>query len=98
MPKASGRRAGFDTGRSCNYRFGMSRTIRIRNVPDTLHRRLLNQAAQAGIPLPAWLLQRIREMAERLTSDGLRARLACRSAVTPSVDTADAVRAERSSR
>jgi plasmid stability protein len=76
----------------------MLRTIRIRNVPNALLRRLTARAARAGVSLPTCLLQQIREMAERPTVDELRARPARRSAVTPSVDTADAVRAERSSR
>ena len=72
--------------------------IQIRNVPDALHRRLKSRAALAGMSLSDYLLQQIREVAERPTIDELRARLARRSAVTLSVDTADAVRAERDSR
>lgn len=76
----------------------MSAMIQIRNVPDALHRRLKSRAALAGMSLSDYLLQQIREVAERPTIDELRARLARRSAVTLSVDTADAVRAERDSR
>jgi plasmid stability protein len=76
----------------------MSATIQIRNVPDALHRRLKSRAARAGMSLSAYLLQQLREGAERRTIEELRARLACRSTVTLSVDTADAVRAERDSR
>jgi plasmid stability protein len=76
----------------------MSAMIQIRNVPDTLHRRLKSRAALAGMSLSDYLLQQIREVAERPTIDELRARLARRSPVTLSVDTADAVRAERDSR
>lgn len=72
--------------------------IQIRNVPDALHRRLKSRAALAGLSLSDYLLQQIREVAERPTVDELRARLARRSMVTLSVDTADAVRAERDSR
>jgi plasmid stability protein len=72
--------------------------IQIRNVPDSLHRRLKSRAALAGMSLSDYLLQQIREVAERPTIEELRARLARRSAVTLSVDTADAVRAERDSR
>jgi len=73
----------------------MPRTIRIHDVPEALHRRLTVQAAQAGGSLPAWLLRQIRDRAERPTVDELRARLARRGPVTPSVDSADAVRARR---
>jgi plasmid stability protein len=76
----------------------MSTMIQIRNVPDALHRRLKSRAALAGMSLSDYLLQQIREVAERPTIEELRARLARRSAVTLSVDTADAVRAERDSR
>lgn len=76
----------------------MSTMIQIRNVPDALHRRLKSRAALAGMSLSDYLLQQIREVAERPTIEELRARLARRSAVVLSVDTADAVRAERDSR
>ena len=76
----------------------MSTMIQIRNVPDALHRKLKSRAALAGMSLSDYLLQQIREAAERPTIEEMRARLARRSAVTLSVDTADAVRAERDSR
>jgi plasmid stability protein len=76
----------------------MSVMIQIRNVPDALHRRLKSRAALAGMSLSDYLLQQIREVAERPTIEEMRARLERRSAVTLSVDTADAVRAERDSR
>ncbi|HYC65422.1 MAG TPA: hypothetical protein VEC14_11885 [Reyranellaceae bacterium] len=76
----------------------MSTMIQIRNVPDALHRRLKSRAALAGMSLSDYLLQQIREVAERPTIDELRARLARRSAVVLSIDTADAIRAERDSR
>ena len=76
----------------------MSTMIQIRNVPDALHRRLKSRAALAGMSLSDYLLQQIREVAERPTIEEMRARLARRSTVTLSVDTADAVRAERDSR
>lgn len=72
--------------------------IEIRNVPDALHRRLKSRAAQAGMSLSNYLLQQIREVAGRPTIKEMQARLARRSPVMLSVDTADAVRAERDSR
>ena len=71
--------------------------IQIRNVPKSLHRRLKSRAVLAGMSLSDYLLQQIREVAERPTIEEMRARLARRSTVTLSVDTADAVRAERDS-
>ena len=76
----------------------MSTMIQIRNVPDALHRKLKSRAALAGMSLSDYLLQQIREVAARPTLEEMRARLERRSAVTLSVDTADAVRAERDSR
>jgi len=73
----------------------MSTMIQIRNVPDALHRRLKSRAALAGMSLSDFLLNEIREVAERPTLEELRARLERRSAVTPSIAPAQAVRAER---
>ena len=49
--------------------------IQIRNVPDTLHRRLKSRAALAGMSLTDYLLGELREVAERPTLDEMRARL-----------------------
>jgi plasmid stability protein len=48
----------------------MSTMIQIRNVPDALHRRLKSRAALAGMSLSDYLLQQIREVAERPTIEG----------------------------
>jgi plasmid stability protein len=69
--------------------------IQIRNVPDALHRQLKSRAALAGMSLSDYLLSEIRRVAERPTLDELRVRLARRSETTPSVEPAQAVRAER---
>lgn len=76
----------------------MTVMIQIRNVPDALHRRLKSRAALAGMSLSDYLLSEIRHVAERPTIDELRARLESRSAMTLSVDSAEAVRAERDGR
>jgi antitoxin FitA len=73
----------------------MTAMIQIRNVPDALHRRLKSRAALAGMSLSDFLLSEIRQVAERPTLDELRARLDKRPTVTLSVETAQAVRAER---
>jgi plasmid stability protein len=72
--------------------------IQIRNVPDSLHRRLTSRAALAGMSLSDYLLSEIREVAERPTLDELRSRLQGRSRITPSLAPAEAVRAERERR
>jgi len=69
--------------------------IQIRNVPDELHRRLKSRAALAGMSLSDYLLNEIRQVAERPTLDELRARLDRRTRVAPSVAPAEAIRAER---
>ena len=76
----------------------MPTMIQIRNVPNELHRRLKARAALAGMSLSDYLLSEIRQVAERPTVDELRARLAGRAPVKPSVSPARAVRAERDSR
>ncbi len=69
--------------------------IQIRNVPEALHRELKSRAALAGMSLSDYLLNEMRQVAERPTIDELRARLHSRTATAPSVAPAEAVRAER---
>jgi len=76
----------------------MSIMIQIRNVPEGLHRRLKARAAMAGVSLSDYLLDEVRRVAERPTLEELRARLESRSAETPAVPPAKAVRAERDDR
>ena len=83
---------------TCNYAWHMAKMIRIRNVPDALHRKLKARAALAGMSLSDYLLAEIRGIAERPTMEELAERLARRSPVHPPVPPARAVRAERDSR
>jgi plasmid stability protein len=69
--------------------------IQIRNVPDALHRQLKSRAALAGMSLSDYLLNEIRQVAERPTLDELRARLDRRTRVTPSIEPTEAIRVER---
>jgi antitoxin FitA len=73
----------------------MSAMIQIRNVPDELHRRLKSRAALAGMSLSDYLLNEIRQVAERPTLEELRARLEHRTPITPSIGPTEAIRAER---
>jgi plasmid stability protein len=73
----------------------MSSMIQIRDVPETLHRQLKSRAALAGMSLSSYLLDEIRCLASQPTIAELRARMAQRSAVDPTVPPAEAVRAER---
>ena len=76
----------------------MTTTIQIRNVPDALHRRLKSGAASAGMSLSDYLLGEIRQIAEGPSFNELRARLYSRTATSPSMAPARAVRAERGRR
>ena len=80
---------------TCIHAVSMSVMIQIRHVPDALHRRLKARAAMAGMSLSDYLLGEIRQAAERPTLDELRARLAQRRPITPSIAPAEAVRLER---
>jgi len=76
----------------------MSKMIRLRHVPEDLHRKLKARAALAGVSLSDYLLQEVRRVAERPTVAELRSRLAHRTSVSPKVPPAKAVRAEREGR
>ena len=76
----------------------MSMMIQIRNVPDSLHRRLKARAALAGMSLSDYLLAEIRQVAERPTLEELRARLEQLSPVMPTIDPVQAIREERDRR
>ncbi len=69
--------------------------IQVRNVPDTLHRKLRSRAALAGVSLSDYLLQQIRNVAEQPTIEEMKARLERRAPVSVPVDP---VRAERDGR
>jgi len=81
--------------RTCFYVLSMSTMIQIRNVPDTIHRRLKSRAALAGMSLSDYLLGELRQVAERPTLEELRTRLRSRAEASLSVAPAEAVRAER---
>jgi plasmid stability protein len=69
--------------------------IQIRNVPEGLHRRLKSRAALAGMSLSDYLLQEIRQIAERPTLDELRARLHKLPPVALSPSPAEVIREQR---
>ncbi len=80
------------------YAMNMSKMIQIRNVPDSLHRKLKARAALEGMSLSDYLLAEIRQSAERLTLGELRERLHKRSPISPGVPPAEVVREERDRR
>jgi plasmid stability protein len=76
----------------------MSKMIQLRNVPDSLHRKLKARAALEGMSLSDYLLAEVRRAAERPSVAELRQRLAQRAPVNPDVPPAQAVREEREAR
>lgn len=76
----------------------MSKMIQLRNVPDSLHRRLKARAAMAGMSLSDYLLSEIKEIADRPTLAEMRERLHQREPVTVPIDTVRLVREERDAR
>jgi plasmid stability protein len=69
--------------------------IQIRNVPEPLHRQLKSRAAMAGMSLSDYLLNEVRQIAERPSLQELQARLHSRPATNLALSPADALRAER---
>jgi plasmid stability protein len=76
----------------------MSKMIQLRNVPESLHRKLKARAALEGLSLSEYLLQEIRRMSEFPTAAELQERLARRQSVEPGLSPGDAVRHERERR
>ena len=76
----------------------MAKMIQIRNVPDEVHRKIKARAALAGMSLSDYLLDEIRQSAERPTLGELRERLARRKPFNPRVSPAAVIRSERDSR
>ncbi|CAB1078512.1 hypothetical protein JY97_00230 [Alkalispirochaeta odontotermitis] len=73
----------------------MSKMIQIRNVPDSLHRKLKARAAMEGMTLSDYLMAEILRSAERPSIKELRERLNQRKTTPTAVPPADAVRQER---
>ncbi len=76
----------------------MSKMIQLRNVPDTLHRKLKARAAMAGLSLSDYLLGEIKEIAERPTLLEFQQRLLKREPISTPIDTARLVREDRDTR
>jgi plasmid stability protein len=72
--------------------------IQIRNVPDELHRLLKSRAAMAGMSLSDYLLNEVRQIAERPTLQEMRARLQSRAPTNPMPSPTDILREERDRR
>jgi len=76
----------------------MAKMIQLRHVPDALHRKLKARAAAEGLSLSEYLIREAERLVERPSIPEMRARLAGRRPVAPSVRPAQALRIERDSR
>jgi plasmid stability protein len=83
---------------TCLHVRNMSKMIQIRNVPDDLHRKLKARSALAGMSLSDYLLNEIRQIAERPSMEEWLARLERLPPVNPDIPPTQALREERDRR
>jgi antitoxin FitA len=72
--------------------------IQIRNVPESLHRKLKVRAAEAGMTLSDYLLREAERAADRPTLKELTARIRRRDLIHSETRAADLVREDRDRR
>jgi antitoxin FitA len=82
---------------ACTHAYHMSKMVQIRNVPDTLHRKLKVRAAGAGQTLSDYLLAELARLAARPTREEMLARIHSRKRVTLKTPAAVVIRDERES-
>lgn len=75
----------------------MSKMIQIRNVPDSLHRKLKARAAETGKSLSEYLLGEVERIAALPTREEMLRRIHSRSRVQLSEPAAAVIRRERDS-
>lgn len=75
----------------------MSKMIQIRNVPDTLHRKIKARAAQSGMTLSDYPRAEIQRIAALPTRDEMLAPLHARTRVTLRTCAAEIIRRARES-
>lgn len=76
----------------------MPKMIQVRNVPDSLHRKLKSRAALEGMSLSDYVLKEMEHVAERPTMKELAARIASRTAIKYKLSPAEIIREERDRR
>jgi hypothetical protein len=81
----------------CEHAGGMSTMVQIRNVPDALHRKLKDRAADAGQTLSGYLITELERLTSRPTRNEMRARLRARKRVVLKTPAAIVIREERES-
>ena len=82
---------------TCTHAYRMSKMVQIRNVPETLQRKLKVRAADAGQTLSDYLLAELERLAARPTRDEMLTRLHGRKRVTLKTPAAVVIREERES-
>jgi plasmid stability protein len=75
----------------------MSKMVQIRNVPETLHRKLKSRAAESGRTLSDFLLAELERLAARPTRDDMLTRIHSRKRVTLKTPASVVTREERDS-
>ncbi len=75
----------------------MTKSIQIRNVPETVHKKLKARAEEAGMSLSEYLLAEVARLSELPTRAEMRARLRSRPRVKLAESAAKMVRRERDS-
>lgn len=73
----------------------MSRMIQIRNVPDSIHRKVKARAAEAGMTLSDYLLAEVERMVSLPSREEMLARLHSRGRVQLRAAAADIIRSDR---
>lgn len=75
----------------------MSKMVQIRNVPDSLHRKLKLRATASGQTLSDYLMAELERLVARPTREEMLTRLHGRSRVTLKTSAAAVIREERDS-
>jgi plasmid stability protein len=83
---------------TCKYVQSMPKMIQVRNVPDSLHRKLKSRAALEGLSLSDFLLRQIQRVAEQPTLKELAERIGNLPPVQYKRSPVEILREERDSR
>lgn len=72
--------------------------VQIRNMPESMHRKLKARAAQAGLSFSDYLLRELKKAAEQPTFEEMAERLRARERFQPATPPANVLRDERDRR
>jgi plasmid stability protein len=81
--------------RTCKYSKDMPVMIRLRHVPDDLHRKLKSRAAMEGLSLSDYIIREIWQLEEKPTMKEMMERLARLKPVHLKTSPVDILRASR---